>query len=88
MKTLDNQPMRGVLFKQTDKSNDRAPDWKGGLNIDGTEWEVAGWEQVSGRGTPYVSLKLSPPRDRPAAVATRPSDADIDAAFERGMRTR
>ena len=34
---------RGVLFKQEEKKNDKAPDYKGSFNHNGEEFKIAGF---------------------------------------------
>ena len=47
---------RGVLFKQTNKPKENAPDYKGTFNRKGEDFKVAGWIKMSKAGTPYISL--------------------------------
>lgn len=54
---LENQEGRGVLFQQRNVEG-KQPTWRGGINIDGVEYEVAGWENKSKHGVPYISLSV------------------------------
>jgi uncharacterized protein (DUF736 family) len=55
--TYDNTNT-GVLFKN-EKSNEKAPDYKGKIDIDGTEYNLAGWIRQSQRtGDKFLSLKI------------------------------
>jgi len=54
---------QGSLFKN-EKQNDRQPDYKGTILIGGTTYEIAAWERTSQRGTAFLSLQASLPRDR------------------------
>ena len=47
---------RGVLFKQEDKTNDKAPDYKGSFNHNGEEFKIAGWIKMSKAGKPFLSI--------------------------------
>jgi uncharacterized protein (DUF736 family) len=49
---------RGVLFKQTDKTNDKAPDYKGSFNYKGAEFKIAGWIKMSKTGNPFLSISV------------------------------
>lgn len=49
---------RGVLFKQTDKTNDKAPDYKGSFNYKGSEFKIAGWIKMSKAGNPFLSISV------------------------------
>jgi uncharacterized protein (DUF736 family) len=59
-KPLENKPGKGVLFHRRAEGNQ--PTLRGGVNIDGTEYELAGWEQTSKSGTEYISLSIKPAR--------------------------
>lgn len=54
---------QGSLFKN-EKANDRQPDFKGAIVIGGVTYEVAAWEKTSQRGTKFLSLQASLPRER------------------------
>lgn len=58
---------QGTLFKN-EKQNDRQPDYKGTILIGGTTYEIAAWEKTSQRGTTFLSLQASLPREN----ASRP----------------
>ena len=51
---------------RNEKQNDRQPDYKGTIMINGTTYEIAGWERTSQRGSSYISLQASLPRERDA----------------------
>jgi hypothetical protein len=80
MKQLSNNPGHGVLFRVRDKQSEKGPDLKGGLNLDGVEYELAVWERESKRGQPYFSISISLPRDQ-APVTERPPQDDGDIPF-------
>lgn len=54
---------QGSMFRN-EKQNDRQPDYKGTIVIGGTTYEIAGWERTSQRGSSYISLQASLPRER------------------------
>lgn len=53
----------GILFKN-ESDNEKAPAYKGKLNVNGTDYQLAAWvkEAKSGKGK-FLSLKLEPMRD-------------------------
>ena len=53
----DNE-MKGVLFPNDKKGNDKAPGYKGTVTIKGVEYEMAGWLN-EGQSGKYMSLKVS-----------------------------
>lgn len=54
----------GVLFRKDKEGNEKRPDYKGTLNVEGKEYEIAGWKRVSKSGKAYVSLKISEPYEK------------------------
>jgi hypothetical protein len=83
MKPLSNEPGRGVLFRVRDKQNPKGPDLKGGLNLDGVEYQLAVWERESKRGVPYFSISISLPRDQATNAARPADDDDLDRVMGR-----
>lgn len=68
-------PMRevtnaGALFRQTEKRSEKAPDYTGKLNVDGTEYRLAGWLR-DGRNGKFLSLKVSLAEERIAKSGRR-----------------
>ena len=49
----------GALFKNTRKESDKGPDYRGQLNVGGTEFWVAAWLKKSKEGKPYMSLAVT-----------------------------
>lgn len=60
MSDFDNTN-RGVLFKNDKKGNNNAPDYKGKINVDGVDKELAAWLKVSKNGSKYMSLSVQDP---------------------------
>lgn len=60
---FEHKEGQGSLFKN-EKLNDRQPDFKGTIMIQGVTYEIAAWEKTSQRGTKFLSLQASLPRDR------------------------
>jgi len=59
MSDFDNTN-RGILFRQTEKKSEKAPDYKGKVNVDGRDLELAGWIR-EGKSGKFLSLKVSEP---------------------------
>jgi len=52
----------GALFQNTYKENDNQPDYKGEfIDATGKKWELAGWKNMSQKGTAYLSIKAQEP---------------------------
>ncbi len=79
MRPLTVDVGRIVLFKERNKSNEKAPDLRGACNIDGVQYEVSIWERESKRGVPYLSGVIKLARGQ-VANAERPAD-DEDIPF-------
>lgn len=54
----------GALFKNDKGDNDKRPDYKGPLNVGGTDYEVAAWLTKSKEGKTYMRLKVQEPRQK------------------------
>lgn len=71
----------GALFKN-DKERDTHPDYKGSINIDGTEYWLSSWINTSKQGKKFMSLKASPKEQAPQKETRKPSH---DAAKARQL---
>jgi hypothetical protein len=65
MSDFDNTN-RGALFRNPDKTEERHPDYRGDLNVDGVEFWLSAWLRTSKKGTKFVSLSIQPKNARPA----------------------
>lgn len=77
-------PNSGAIFRNRDKSNDRAPDWRGDVELD-TELlkeliavaknrqpiklSIAGWEKEGQKAGTFISVKVEMPRAKAAPEA-------------------
>ena len=48
----------GVLFKN-ESDNEKAPAYKGKLNVNGTDYQLAAWVRTAKSGNKFMSLKVS-----------------------------
>jgi hypothetical protein len=65
---------RGALFRNAEKQNPKQPDYTGTLDIQGTNYRLAGWIQETKSGEKYLSMELSalnPPSERGAQPQRR-----------------
>jgi uncharacterized protein (DUF736 family) len=76
----------GALFKNDDKREGKSdPDYKGSVNVEGTEYWVSSWINTSKAGQKYMSLKLkakeprqeSAPAKQPVTAGTDDFDDDL-----------
>jgi hypothetical protein len=68
---------RGVLFRDTRKQKDEDRDYSGSLNVAGTEYWVSAWLKKSKKGTPYLSLAVTPKEETPAKSTENSSEDDM-----------
>lgn len=59
MSDFDNTN-RGALFKNHKKEG-KQPDYRGVINVDGVDKEIAGWLKQSKKGETFMSLSVSEP---------------------------
>jgi len=52
----------GVLFKN-ESDNEKAPAYKGKINVDGKDYELAAWIR-EGKNGKFMSLKVQEPRQK------------------------
>ena len=69
METKNNT---GAIFKN-DKKQGNQPDYRGKVNVNGKEMEIALWLKESSKGTKYFSCSFSEPRinEAPKQVNTQ-----------------
>lgn len=58
METKNNT---GAIFKNDKKTNENQPDYKGKVNVNGKEMEVALWLKTSAKGMKFFSCSFSEP---------------------------
>jgi len=49
---------RGALFPNTYKDNEKQPDVRGPLDVDGVEFKLSGWTQTDKNGNKFLSLAV------------------------------
>src|SRR5262249_28234170 len=59
--TMSDYRNKGVFFKNTRKQEGSAqPDYRGKLNVEGTEYELVGWIREGKNGGKYLGLSVKP----------------------------
>ena len=75
METKNNS---GAIFKNNKKTAETHPDYKGKVNVNGKDMEVALWLKESKSGLKYFSATFQEPYVKPeAAVVTDEQDDDL-----------
>ena len=76
---------RGAIFVNDKQGNDKRPDRKGSLNVEGVEYWISGWIKTSQKGDKFMSLSVERKDAHAAPRAATPNnsritDQDIDDA--------
>ena len=70
----------GALFKNERATEEnRQPQYRGSVTVNGVEYSVSSWIKTSKKGTKFMSLKLEEKEDKPVSPAA--STVDEDAPF-------
>jgi uncharacterized protein (DUF736 family) len=77
METKNNS---GAIFKNDNKKAENHPDYKGKVNVNGKEMEVALWFKTSSKGVNYFSASFSEPFVK-FEHENKPLDAKDDLPF-------
>ena len=70
-----------ALFKNKDKEEgSKQPDYRGTLNVDGVEKEIAAWIRVSAKGEKFMSGRVNEPyKNEEKASPRKFRDEDADS---------
>lgn len=71
----------GALFKNEEKQKDAHPDYRGSINVGGTEYWLSGWVKKSKKGSTYMSLSVQPKEQKGRGDANRRKSADDSIPF-------
>jgi len=63
---------RGSLFKNDRKDDAKFPDYKGSINVDGTDYWLSAWIKVSKDGNKFMSLSVKN-KNADASLNKKPS---------------
>jgi hypothetical protein len=69
----------GVLFKNTKKTADKQPDYRGYVNVNGSDFEIAGWISQTAKAGKFLGLRVKP------AEAKTGTTAATSSAVEKGF---
>jgi uncharacterized protein (DUF736 family) len=75
---METKQNTGAIFKNDKKTNEKQPDYKGKVNVNGKEMEIALWLKESAKGTKYFSCSFSEPKmnESPKQVHTQIIEKD------------
>jgi len=72
----DNE-LRGALFKNNKRTEERQPQYTGNVQVEGREYWLSAWVKESKTGTKFFSLSLTP-KEQQADVAPVTPDVSSD----------
>ena len=72
----------GVPFKNTNKNSDKHPDYKGTIDVNGTEFWLSAWIKDGKKGK-FMSLAVQPKENRPPTQQdnSEPTENQSDIPF-------
>jgi len=65
MAEYEQKDMTGSLFHNDKGDNQKRPDMRGTVKINGTKYSVSGWNNESEAGKKYLSLKIQEFTEKP-----------------------
>jgi len=65
---------RGALFKN-EKQNDRQPDFRGPINVDGKDYQLSAWLKTSEKAGKYFSISVSEKQEGKAPASAASTDS-------------
>lgn len=71
----------GAIFKNKYKESDKHPDLTGPLNVDGVEYNIAAWSNVSDAQGKYLSIKISKKEDKESKASPASTSGSTDEPF-------
>jgi len=78
---MENKTNTGAIFKNDKKTNEKHPDYKGKVNVNGKEMEIALWVKTSSAGNTYFSASFSEPYVKTETPQAQPVVANDDLPF-------
>jgi len=76
--------MTGSLFPNDKGDNEKRPDMRGTVTIDGKKYSISAWDSVAqSSGNKYISLKLSDFVEKPqgSSAPAQPASMDDEIPF-------
>ncbi len=79
---MDIKENKGIIFKNTKKTNENQPDYRGEINVDGVKKEIALWVKKGEKGS-FFSVGISEPyrKEEPDTVPAKMEEQTDDLPF-------
>jgi uncharacterized protein (DUF736 family) len=77
---MENKPNTGAIFKNDNKKADNHPDYRGKVNVNGKEMEIALWVK-QGKSGSYFSASFSEPYVKTETPTISPVVPNDDLPF-------
>ena len=74
---MEKRDNSGVLFKNENKDNEKKPDYKGSIMVDGNEYWLSAWVK-EGKSGKFMGLAVSPKDGQPPVGKPMPKNLDDD----------
>lgn len=74
---MEKRDNSGVLFANDKKDNEKAPNYKGNMMVDGQEYWLSAWVK-EGKNGKFLGLAVSPRDAQPPASRPMPKNLDDD----------
>jgi uncharacterized protein (DUF736 family) len=68
---------RGALFKNDKEGNENRPDYKGPMNVNGEEWQIAAWLKTDRNGKKFMSVTIQPKQSREPGSDDGEDDSEV-----------
>ena len=68
----------GALFKNDRKEQEKQPDYKGSLTVNGSEYWISAWLNESKSGQKYMGLKVNLKEQQQAQAAPKNEAVEFD----------
>jgi len=72
---MDKRDNSGVLFANDKKDNERAPNYKGNIMVEGTEYWLSAWVK-EGKNGKFLGLAVSPKDAQPPTSKPLPKNLE------------
>ena len=77
-----NKLNSGAIFKNSKKTSEKSPDYKGTVNVNGKDMEISLWFKESQKGTKYFSASFQEPFKKDSETKTYPNQTKYTSKIE------